>query len=211
MQPEGKRRLPVVRGLETHCRKNSARAVGKGLLREPTGDLGTSSSSLAGEHFIELSGKGVSISQEASGSSHQAPSEHKSASGFAQHPGSPPTIASPRAHLLLCRIQPCARHMLPWYHLPAIRKDDKTIITFHPRDRAVGCEDGTQLSWLDTITLSTAQSSLKQRVRAQEVKAHPGCLSLRQGGWSSAPLEVSTPKSPEAEQLSEVSVPQWQP
>lgn len=95
MQPEGKQQLPVVRGLETHCRKNSARAVGKGLLREPTGDLGTSSSSLAGEHFIELSGKGVSISQEASGSSHQAPSEHKSASGLLNTPAAPPQSLHP--------------------------------------------------------------------------------------------------------------------
>lgn len=73
---------------------------------------------------------------------------------------------------------------------------------------AVRCGEGIQLSWFNTVALSTAQSSLRQKVRTKEVKAHPGCLSLKQGNWSSVSLKVPTSEPPpEAEQASGVCTP----
>lgn len=63
-------------------------------------------------------------------------------------------------------------------------------------DSAVRCGEGTQLRWFNTVALSTAQSSLKQKVRTNEAKAHPGYLSLKQGHWSSVSLKVPTSEPP---------------
>lgn len=86
-------------------------------------------------------------------------------------PYTPRTLSKPkpqpgptlRFHALLCRIQLCSRHMLPWYHLLLTRKDDKTITLLQLGDSALGCAGGTELSWFNTASLNTAQSHWRVR------------------------------------------------
>lgn len=115
-------------------------------------------------------------------------------------PSSPSTLTPPRTpltfHLLL---QPCTRHVLP--SPPTListtnREDDRTIVTLHPGERAVRCGEGIQLCWFNTVALSIAQSSLKQKVRTNEAKGHPGYLFLKPRSWSSVPLKVPISEPP---------------
>lgn len=117
-----------------------------------------------------------------------------------------------RFHILLCRIQPCPRDMLPWYHLLLTRKDDKTITLLQLGDSALGCAGGTQLSRFNTASLSTAQSH--QRVRTLGSQGSSWLPISEAGKLELCPPhphpQVSTPEPPEVGQPSGVAVSQWQ-
>lgn len=144
--------------------------------------------------------RGVFISQEPGGSSHQAPSEHNQPQAcsilrsLSQDTPSGSTSCYYRASDMCC---PSATHS-DKYHLSEEMTELSScgIVVRYGEGR------------FNTVALSTAQSSLKQKVRTNEVKAHPGYLSLKQGSWSSVPLKVPTSEPPpEAEQASGIPAP----
>lgn len=130
------------------------------------------------------------------GSSHQGSSSPRLAQHLAAHPHSlhprqpsPSTSCYNRAPDTCC---PRTAHS-DKYHLWG---DDRTVVTLHLGEGAVRCGEGIQLCRFHTVALSTAQSSLKQKGRTNEARAHPRYRSLKQRGWSSVPPKVPTSEPP---------------
>lgn len=135
------------------------------------GGIRGASGSLTGENFKPC-GKGVCLSQEPCGSSHQAASEHISfrlarhltAYPHSLHPGHPSGSTS------------CFNHA-PDECCPSTAYSDKYHLsggmTGLSGDSAVRCGEDIQLSWFTTVALSTAHSSLKQKVRTKWSQGSP--------------------------------------
>lgn len=144
-----------------------------------------------------------------------APSAHKSALSLYNQDTfktQTPARTHPQVPVLLCRIQPCSRHMLPWYHLLLTRKDDKTVTLLQLGNSALGCAGGTQLSRFNTASLDTAQSH--QRVRTLGSQGSSWLPISEAGKLELCPPhphpQVSTPEPPEVGQPSGVAASQWQ-